>query len=93
MPGTTYNARRVFRGMVIEKTPADLVASRAAKAPAVETTDAVPEIAEDDAVPAGVAGKIVRTINRLDAQGRGCSGCKAARKMARKMIMKVARPP
>ena len=40
---------------------------------------------------AGVGERIVRAIDRADAQGRGCSGCKAIRKKARAMIMKIAR--
>jgi hypothetical protein len=42
--------------------------------------------------PSGVAGRIIRAIDRADAQGRGCSGCKAVRKVARKMVKKLARP-
>ncbi len=56
-------------------------------------TDAVPEAAAADAVPGGIAGKIVRAIDRADAQGRGCSGCKAVRKTARAMVMKVSANP
>lgn len=42
--------------------------------------------------PSGLAGKIVRAIDRADAQGRGCSGCKAVRQVAKKMVTKLARP-
>jgi hypothetical protein len=58
----------------------------------VEREDAAPEAAASDAVPAGVAGKIVRAIDRADAQGRGCAGCRAVRKTARKLITTIARP-
>jgi hypothetical protein len=44
------------------------------------------------AEPRGLAGKIVRAIDRADAQGRGCGGCRAVRKVARKMVTKLARP-
>lgn len=56
------------------------------------STDAMPEAAESDAVPAGLANRIVRAIDRADAQGRGCGGCRAVRKVARKMVTKLARP-
>ncbi len=55
-------------------------------------TDAVPEATAADAVPGGAAGRIVRAIDRADAQGRGCSGCKAVRNVTRKLITKIARP-
>lgn len=42
--------------------------------------------------PQGIAGRIVRAIDRADAQGRGCGGCKAVRAVTRKMLTKLALP-
>lgn len=38
----------------------------------------------------GLAARVVRAIDLADAQGRGCSGCKAVRKVARKMVTRLA---
>jgi hypothetical protein len=56
------------------------------------SSEGAAEASGSDAMPAGVVGAIVRAIDRADAQGRGCGGCRAARSVARKMVMKVARP-
>ncbi len=56
------------------------------------SSEAIPDASAADAVPAGVAGRIVSAIDRADAQGRGCGGCRAVRSVARKLVAKLARP-
>lgn len=41
--------------------------------------------------PKGIAGKIIRAIDQADAQNRGCGGCKAIRRKARKILTALSR--
>lgn len=43
------------------------------------------------ALPRKAAAAVVRAIDRADARGAGCDDCKAARQVARKVVVHFAR--
>lgn len=105
---TVIGARKVVGGKVTASITDTAKAARIAKDPelwgphdekAASNAAAImaldPEFAAEHpkkTIVQRAASAVAGAIDRADAQGRGCAGCKAVRKVARKMFTKLARP-